>query len=90
MDDKYNGSVLLFRGGEHDKAALERAQRTVADKIQKNILFFGSVLIELCSKMNINKGIQVRVINFILFFKNLIFCVYVKIWNPLPGCDSFP
>eukprot|EP01036_Dinobryon_divergens_P023618 gene23618-31984_t len=58
MDDKYNGSVLLFRGGEHDKAALERAQRTVVDRIQKNILTFGSLLKELCSKLNINKGIQ--------------------------------
>ena len=61
MDDKYNGSFLSFRGGEHDKAALDRAQRTVADRIQKNIFIFGSLLIELCSKMNINKGIQVSV-----------------------------
>jgi hypothetical protein len=84
MDDKFNGSVLLFSGDEHDKAALERAQRTVVDRIKKNILTFGSLLKD--SKLNINKEIQVSVEILVHTIKNLI----SNHGNLYRGCTSFP
>ena len=87
MDDKVNGSVLLFSCGEHDKAALERAQRTVVDRIKKNILTFGSLLKELCSKLNINKEIQVSVEILVHTIKNLISNHHGNLYR---GCTFAP
>lgn len=54
-------SIFLFGGGEHDKGSLERAQRCLIDKLERKVSIIRSSLVELCSKMNISRAIQVSI-----------------------------
>jgi len=57
-------SILLFGGGENGRSSLERAQRCMIDKLERKVSIIRSSLIELCSKMNISKAIQVVICSF--------------------------
>lgn len=73
MNEKNGASTttLSFRGGERDKAALERAQlaehKLNFDKLQRSSVIISKSLLELCSKMNISKSVQVSNICFTIY-----------------------
>ena len=59
-------SIFQFGGGEHERGALERAQRFLIDKLERKVSSIRSSLVELCSKMNISRTIQVST-NYLTF-----------------------